>query len=32
MALQTEGEWQVGRNRRRWKDNIKMNLKAMGMS
>lgn len=32
MALQPEGKGQVGRNRRRWKDRTKMNLKGMEMS
>jgi hypothetical protein len=32
MDLQTEGKGQVGRNGRRRKDIMKMNLKGMGMS
>jgi hypothetical protein len=32
MALHAEGKGQDGRNRRGWKDYIKINLKGMGMS
>jgi hypothetical protein len=32
MNLEPAGKGQVGRNRLRWKDKIKMHLKGMGMS
>jgi hypothetical protein len=31
MALQPEGKGRVGRNKRRWKDRIKINLRGPGM-